>query len=327
MVEVQKNTIRLVNELNDPIFSRQKAPKIYDLNASVYIYSRDFLLSDKKMFSENQGLYVMPQERSCDIDTLEDLEFVKYKLKKVSNKNIVVVGGNGLIGSSVVSSLKNENKVFNIDITNQNKHEYLDEVYKYKGDVLEIDSIKKIFSDIEKDHGGIHAVVNCTHFKRISRGKDHSSISESEFNESTQQLLTSVFLISQLSINHFLRNGGGNLINLGSIQGVQISKFWHYEGTDMSSPLEYSIAKSSIITMTRYLAKFHKGKNIRINCISPGGILDNQPKEFLEKYRMSTTNIGMLNPSDVSNAIKWLVSDQSRAVNGQNIIVDDGWSL
>ena len=50
------------------------------------------------------------------------------------------------------------------------------------------------------------------------------------------------------TINHFLNNGGGNLVNLASIQGIQPPKFWHYEGTDMSSPIEYSLAKSSIIS-------------------------------------------------------------------------------
>ena len=75
------------------------------------------------------------------------------------------------------------------------------------------------------------------------------------------------------------------------------------------------------------MAKYYKNKNIRINCISPGGIRDNQNEEFIKKYETSTLNIGMLDPKDISNTVEWLVSDKSRAINGQNIIVDDGWSL
>mgnify|MGYP002017039842 CR=1 FL=1 len=327
MVKIGTNKLKLVNESDYQIPSRQKAPKIYDLNGAIYIYDRNFLIEKKKMFSENQGLYIMPQERSCDIDTIEDLEYAKFKLSENQERKIVVIGGNGLIGSSVVNNLNNIYTVFNVDIKNKHVYKLKNNIHNYFGDALNIESIKKVFKDIEKNYGQIDTVINCTHFKRKTWGKDHSKIKKEEFNESMDQLLTSVFLISQLSINHFLNNGGGNLVNLASIQGTQPPKFWHYEGTDMSSPIEYSLAKSSIISMTTYLAKYYKNKNIRINCISPGGIKDNQPESFLNNYRSSTSNIGMLEPSDVSNAIEWLISEKSRAVNGQNIVVDDGWSL
>ena len=82
-----------------------------------------------------------------------------------------------------------------------------------------------------------------------------------------------------------------------------------------------------IIAIMHYLAKYCKRRNIRVNCISPGGILDNQPESFLKKYRSSCTSKGMLDPEDLVGALLYLLSDQSRYVNGHNIIVDDGWSL
>jgi len=125
----------------------------------------------------------------------------------------------------------------------------------------------------------------------------------------------------------FIEQGYGNIINISSIQGISAPKFSHYEGTNMDSPIEYTAAKTAIIAMTRYLVKFLKDKNIRINCISPGGILDNQPESFLEKYKDSCINKGMLDSQDILGAIKFLISEDSRFINGQNIIVDDGWSL
>jgi len=95
----------------------------------------------------------------------------------------------------------------------------------------------------------------------------------------------------------------------------------------MTSPIEYSAVKSGMITMTRWLAKYYKNKNIRVNCVSPGGILDQQQQSFLKKYRESCTSKGMLAPTDVVGAILFLLSDQSKYINGQNIVVDDGWSL
>ena len=108
---------------------------------------------------------------------------------------------------------------------------------------------------------------------------------------------------------------------------LQPPKFDHYQGTSLTSPIEYSAIKSGIISITRWLAKYYKNQNIRVNCISPGGILDHQPISFLEKYRNSCTNIGMLNAKDLVSTISLLLSSQSRAINGQNIIIDDGWSL
>lgn len=95
----------------------------------------------------------------------------------------------------------------------------------------------------------------------------------------------------------------------------------------MTSPIEYSAVKSGIISITKYLAKLYKKNNIRINCISPGGIIDGQPKKFLKNYLKSTGTKGMLEPEDLNSAISFLLSDDSRYVNGQNIVIDDGWSL
>ena len=69
----------------------------------------------------------------------------------------------------------------------------------------------------------------------------------------------------------FLRQGGGDLVHVSSVQGVQAPKFDHYEGTQMSSPIEYAAIKSGIISITRWLAKYHANKGIRVNCVSPGG--------------------------------------------------------
>ena len=95
----------------------------------------------------------------------------------------------------------------------------------------------------------------------------------------------------------------------------------------MSSPIEYSAIKSGIISITKWLAKYYKNKNIKVNCLSPGGIIDNQPKSFLEQYKKSCFSKGMLNPEDLNGTILFLLSDASKYISGQNIIIDDGWSI
>ena len=95
----------------------------------------------------------------------------------------------------------------------------------------------------------------------------------------------------------------------------------------MTSPIEYSAIKSGIISITKWLAKYYKNKNIRVNCISPGGILDNQNVNFINKYRDSCCNKGLLNADEIASVVVYLLSENAYSINGQNIIIDDGWSL
>lgn len=147
-------------------------------------------------------------------------------------------------------------------------------------------------------------------------------IEEDLFNQ-----LGGAILFSQRMIRHFRQQEYGNLLHISSIQGVATPKFDHYEGTDMVSPIEYSAIKAGVISITRYLAKYCKNQNIRVNCISPGGILDKQPESFLKKYRSSCQIKGLLDASDITGALIFLLSEQSKFVTGQNIIVDDGWTI
>ncbi len=98
----------------------------------------------------------------------------------------------------------------------------------------------------------------------------------------------------------------------------------------MTSPIEYAAIKSGIISIMRWLAKYYANQNIRVNCISPGGVFDSQPESFLRKYRHSCTNIGMLPPpppNQVASTVVFMLSPEAAAINAQNIIVNDGWTL
>jgi len=87
LVEVDnKGKVYLSKTLDDSIVRRQDAPKSYDMNASIYIWKRDIILKEKSLFLEQTGLYVMPEERSIDIDTELDYKFVEFIMKECDVK-------------------------------------------------------------------------------------------------------------------------------------------------------------------------------------------------------------------------------------------------
>jgi NAD(P)-dependent dehydrogenase (short-subunit alcohol dehydrogenase family) len=123
------------------------------------------------------------------------------------------------------------------------------------------------------------------------------------------------------------RGTGGCIVNLGSIYGVRAPDFSVYEGTDMTSPVEYAGIKGGVINLTRYLASYFGEQGIRANTVSPGGVFNNQNERFVQNYKERTPLGRMAEPEDVANTILYLVSDAASYVTGQNIVVDGGFSV
>ncbi|MDC1036190.1 oxidoreductase [Alphaproteobacteria bacterium] len=178
-----------------------------------------------------------------------------------------------------------------------------------------------------KKFGKIDAAIHSAYPRSAGWGARFENIQQEYLNEDLSGHLGGAILFSQRLLEFFKQQGHGNLIHVSSIMGVVTPKFENYAGTKMTSPIEYTAIKAALIAITKYLAKYYKGNSIRVNCISPGGILDQQPKAFLEKYRSCCNDKGILDAEDLVGTALYLLSDQSRYVTGQNIIVDDGWSL
>ena len=85
MVEKNKGFLKLVNKNKKPFPTRQSSPKIYDLNASIYVWRRSFLLRSNQVIGRRTSIYIMPYHRSIDIDSKFDLSIVKHVLKKKKN--------------------------------------------------------------------------------------------------------------------------------------------------------------------------------------------------------------------------------------------------
>lgn len=254
----------------------------------------------------------------------------------LSGQNILITGAAGRIGSATAKqALHAGANVLLVDISPQELDRLAadlsvyepDRISTFVGDTSSSVGVDSLVSKALAICGTIHGAVHSAYPRSKGWGAEFEFLeSEYLFDDLTSQLGGAI-LFSRRIIQCFQGQGHGNLIHLSSIQGICAPKFEHYEGTSMSSPIEYSAIKSGIISITRWLAKYTANQGIRVNCVSPGGILDSQPQEFLSRYRQSCTNIGMLSSDQVASLVVFLLCPVSAAINGQNIIVDDGWTL
>jgi NAD(P)-dependent dehydrogenase (short-subunit alcohol dehydrogenase family) len=242
----------------------------------------------------------------------------------LKNKVVIVTGSNGRIGNQIVNDLiKEKATVISCDLSAPKKK--LDDFFKFN--ITNEKSIEIFLNRIKKKYNKIDCLIHCAYPKTKDWGAAFEKLKYNSLSKNLSMQLGGSILLSQKILKIYKKQNFGNLVLLSSIQGISAPKFEHYKGTKMSSPIEYGAIKSGIISITKYLAKSVKKTKIRVNCISPGGILDNQPISFLKAYKKSCNSKGMLDPKDISNTILFLCNDTSKYINGQNIIVDDGWSL
>jgi NAD(P)-dependent dehydrogenase (short-subunit alcohol dehydrogenase family) len=251
----------------------------------------------------------------------------------LENNIVAITGGAGLIGSSFARSIIDKGgKVIIGDVSKKRGLKIQSDLgvnnsIFIKVNTSDVDSIDN-FLEAGKNHfGKINSIIHCAYPRSEQWGTKFEGLESDFLKEDLFNQLGGAILFSQRVISFFRDQGYGNLIHVSSIQGVYPPKFNHYKGTSMVSPIEYSAIKAGIISITRYLAKYCKGQNIRVNCICPGGILDNQPEVFLDKYNSTCLSKGMMDSQDLNGTIIYLLSSMSEYVNGQNIIIDDGWSL
>ncbi|MDF1622647.1 MAG: oxidoreductase [Pseudohongiella nitratireducens] len=251
----------------------------------------------------------------------------------LAGKRVLVAGAGGLLGSQIVESIISEGgKVVASDVNYDALAPLLTKVGEDSLSCIEIDIANKKSIVDALQHctdlmGGVDGAVNSAYPRNKNYGRKVFEVSYQDFTENLGLHLGGYFLFMQQCAAYALaKNESFSLVNLSSIYGVVAPKFDVYKGTNMTMAVEYAAIKSGLLHLNKYFTNYMTGTKFRVNSVSPGGILDGQDERFLNKYNSHCVSKGMLDPSDITGAINYLLSDSAQYVAGQNLIVDDGFS-
>lgn len=275
----------------------------------------------------------------------------KFSLK---DKTVIITGGTGLLGSVYTHSLlslgasvividkkidktkfiKNLVKEYNLT------KEIINKIKFVKCDITDKKQIDKSFKKIRSNLKNLKVLINnASLVKQV--GNDDLSDTYKPFLQMKQKDwedffsvdLTGTLLVTQKCIPFLRKNGGGSIINISSTYGILSPDQRIYESLSpknskqkIEKPIGYSISKSGVLNMTRFLATKFAEDKIRVNTLTLGGVYDNNPKTFVKSYSNKTPLRRMADKNEYAGPIIFLATDASSYMTGSNLVVDGGWS-
>lgn len=243
--------------------------------------------------------------------------------ERLANKIVIVTGGNGLLGKSIIDRLLIEGAFcINFDIN----HETTSNLSKIKCDITSFESLNNAIDLVFDQYPRIDGLVNNAYPRTSDWGDKFENIKLESWRQNVDWQLNSYFYLTQQIAIKMSSQNSGSIVNIASIYGIVGADFTVYEGTSMTMPAAYSAIKGALINFTKYVASYFGPQQVRINAVSPGGIFDNQNERFVQNYNKKVPLRRLGSPNDIAPSVAFLLSDDSKYITGHNLIVDGGWT-
>jgi NAD(P)-dependent dehydrogenase (short-subunit alcohol dehydrogenase family) len=263
----------------------------------------------------------------------------------VTEKVVILTGGMGQLGVAYATAFAARGaKVAILDVTDKPKitNSSFDEfirngvIVPYICNIAKRDDVEVAVEGIENRQGCPSVLINNAALDSppdapAEEVGPFETYPEASFDKVMEINVKGTFICCQVIGGRMAREGRGSVINVSSTYGIlspcqDIYEFRRKDGHDFYKPVAYSVSKSAILNLTRYLATYWAKKGVRVNTLTPGGIANNQPSEFLESYCARVPMGRMAEDNEMVGAVVFLASEASSYVTGSNIVVDGGWS-
>jgi len=277
----------------------------------------------------------------------------KKKFDKFCNsgKHACITGACGLLGKyHAIALLETDASVILTDINTYQLQELKDDlsdsydskkIYTYVMDVTDENNINEVLRDLNEQNIRVSILINNAAINPTASSIGNNNAEDSrlesfsldQWNSEINVGLTGAFLCSKIFGNAMSKNEGGIILNIASDLSVIAPDQRLYKQSGVIpelnpvKPVTYSVIKTGLIGLTRYLATYWPEKGIRANALSPGGVYTQQDEEFVKKISELIPLGRMASPDEYVSAIQFLCSDASAYMNGQNIVIDGGRSV
>ena len=270
---------------------------------------------------------------------------VTEHLFDMREKIIAITGGLGLLGQEFTLALVERGaKVAVLDLTDavDRLSEGLRRAHNSGRlslaavDVRRRDSLAEVLSAIEERWGVPHGLVNAAALDSppdapVDENGPVETYPESSWDQVMDVNVKGVFLACQVLGGRMAEVGRGSIVNVASIYGMVSPDQGLYEyrrarGEPFYKPVAYVASKSALYNLTRYLATYWGGRNVRVNTVTLGGVFNDQDETFVENYCARVPLGRMARKDDYNGAIVFLLSDASAYMSGSNLVIDGGWT-
>lgn len=248
----------------------------------------------------------------------------------LSDRTVVVAGGAGLIGTTLSAGLADQGAdVVVADAAREPGRQVAADVGGrfVETDVTDEASVESLFETVLAETGSLDGLVNCSYPRNENYGRRYEDVTYADWRENVDLHLNSYFLLAHRASLVMREQGHGSVVSFGSTYGVQAPDFSVYDGTEMTSPVEYAAIKGGVLNLTRYMASYLGRDGVRVNTVSPGGVFDDQHPTFVAEYERRTPLDRMARPEDFVGPVVFLLSDAAAYVTGHDLRVDGGWTI
>lgn len=253
----------------------------------------------------------------------------------LSGRVAVVTGGLGQLGQVYVDGLVARGmRVAVFDVAAEPGRD--GDVRRYRVDVTDRASIDAAAVEVAADWGAPHLLVNNAALDSPPDAPPEEvgpfeTYPEASFDEVMDVNVKGVVLCCQVIGAAMADAGRGSIVNVSSVYGLlsppqDLYEFRRRQGETFFKPVAYSVSKSALLNLTRYLATYWANSGVRVNTLTLGGIFDDQPQEFLDAYGARVPLGRMADAGEALGAVVFLAADASSYVTGANLVVDGGWS-
>jgi NAD(P)-dependent dehydrogenase (short-subunit alcohol dehydrogenase family) len=263
----------------------------------------------------------------------------------LSGRAAVVTGGMGQLGAEYAAALAERGmRVAILDVAAEPKPGAADlsrglsegSIRAFAADVTDREAVDGVAAEIEASWGVPHLLVNNA---AIDAPPDAPAVEVGPFETYPLAAFDRVMDVNvkgtlvpcQVFGAAMARAGRGSIINVSSVYGLlspvqELYDFRRREGETFVKPVSYSVSKSAILNLTRYLATYWAADGVRVNTLTLAGVSNEQPSEFVEAYTARVPLGRMLEAREAVGAVVFLAADASSYVTGANVVVDGGWS-